>query len=177
MAVNTKSGTMKSPVKMGKLIVKGLVVRYSHLLKPDLQYNSGHSVTVEVNKELAKLQKELIAQTGVKLINGLKDDEGTKLASFKNKIHSDEGIERFPRIYDEDGQHTGDCPFGGDVVNVVIKPKVWDMNGTQSISCYLEEIQWVEKNSGDAITFKKISDKKDKVSFANDNLEDDKLPF
>ena len=99
MAVNTKSGTMKSPVKMGKIIVKGLVVRYSHLLKPDLQYNSGHSVTVEVNKELAKLQKELIAQTGVKLINGLKDDEGTKLASFKNKIHSDEGIERFLGIF------------------------------------------------------------------------------
>jgi hypothetical protein len=177
MAVNKKTGAMKSPVRMGRMMVKNLTVKWSHLLKPDLEYNSGHSVTVEMNKELAKLQKEMIAQTGVKKINGLKDDDGTKLASFRNKIHSNEGIERFPRIYDEDGQHTGDCPFGGDVVNVVIKPKVWDMNGTQSISCYLEEIQWVKKNSGDAVTFEVINDKADEVSFANDNLEDDKLPF
>ena len=177
MAVNKKTGDMKSPVKMGRMIVKGLVVRYSHLLKPDLQYGSGHSVTVEVNKELAKLQKELIAQTGIKLINGLKDDDGTKLSSIKNKIHSNEGVERFPKIFDTEGQYTNDCPFGGDEVNIVIKPKVWDVNGTQSISCYLEEVQWVKKNSGDAITFKKINDKADEVSLANDNLEDDKLPF
>jgi hypothetical protein len=150
-------------------------VKWSHLLKPDLEYNSGHSVTVEINKELAKLQKELIAQTGVKKINGLKDDDGVKLASFRNKIHSSEGVERFPRIYDKDGQITADCPFGGDEINVVIKPKVWEMNGKQSISCYLEQVQWVKKNSGDSVTFEVIKD--DEVSFANDNLENDKLPF
>jgi len=177
MAVNTKSGTMKSPVKMGKIIVKGLVVRYSHLLKPDLRYNSGHSVTVEVNKELAKLQKELIAQTGVKKINGLKDDDGVKLASFRNKIHSDQGVERFPKIFDKKGKYTNDCPFGGDEVNIVIKPKVWDMNGTQSISCYLEQVQWVKKNSDDAVTFEVIED--DEVSFesANGQSSPENLPF
>jgi hypothetical protein len=177
MAVNKKTGDMKSPVRMDSQKVFGLTVKWSHLLKPDLEYNSGHSVTVEVNKELAKLHKEMIAQTGVKLINGLKVDDGVNLASFRNKIHSNEGVERFPRIYDKDGQITADCPFGGDEVNVVIKPKVWDMNGTQSISCYLEQIQWVKKNSGDNVTFEVINDKADEVSFANDNLEDDKLPF
>ena len=173
MAVNKSTGNMKSPVRMDKIIVKNLTVKWSHLLKPDLEYNSGHSVTVEVNKELAKLQKELIAQTGVKKINGLKEVEGVKLASFKNKIHSTEGIERFPKIYDGDGQVTSDCPFGGDKINVVIKPKVWDMNGKQSISCYLEQVQWVEKNSGESVTFERIVDKADDVSFEND----DKLPF
>ena len=174
MAVNKDTGTMKSPVRMDKMIVKNLTVKWSHLLNPDLEYNSGHSVTVEVNKELAKLQKELVAQTGVKKINGLKEDEGVKLASFKNKIHSGEGIERFPKIYDEDGQVTSDCPFGGGKINVVIKPKVWDMNGSQSISCYLEQVQWVEKNNNDSVTFEKIIDSSDNVSFEND---DDKLPF
>jgi hypothetical protein len=175
MAVNKKTGDMKSPVKMDAQKVFGLTVKWSHLLKPDLEYNSGHSVTVEINKELAKLQKELIAQTGVKKINGLKDDDGVKLASFRNKIHSSEGVERFPRIYDKDGQITADCPFGGDEINVVIKPKVWEMNGKQSISCYLEQVQWVKKNSGDSVTFEVIKD--DEASFANDNLENDKLPF
>tara|TARA_R100001244_G_scaffold112511_1_gene83244 strand:+ start:449 stop:976 length:528 start_codon:yes stop_codon:yes gene_type:complete len=175
MAVSKKTGNTKSPVKMDSQKVFGLTVKWSHLLKPDLEYNSGHSVTVEINKELAKLQKELIAQTGVKKINGLKDDDGVKLASFRNKIHSSEGVERFPRIYDKDGQITADCPFGGDEINVVIKPKVWEMNGKQSISCYLEQVQWVKKNSGDSVTFEVIKD--DGVSFANDNLEDDKLPF
>jgi len=174
MAVNKDTGKMKSPVRMDKMIVKNLTVKWSHLLKPDLEYNSGHSVTVEVNKELAKLQKELVAQTGVKKINGLKEDDGVKLASFKNKIHSGEGIERFPKIYDENGQVTSDCPFGGDRINVVIKPKVWDMNGSQSISCYLEQVQWVEKNNNDSVTFEKIIDSSDNVSFEND---DDKLPF
>jgi hypothetical protein len=78
MAVNKKTGDMKSPVKMDAQKVFGLTVKWSHLLKPDLEYNSGHSVTVEINKELAKLQKELIAQTGVKKINGLKDDDKSK---------------------------------------------------------------------------------------------------
>ena len=180
MAVNKSTGKMKSPVKMDKMIVKNLTVKWSHLLKPDLEYNSGHSVTVEVNKELAKLLKELVAQTGVKKINGLKEHEGVKLASFKNKIHSTEGIERFPKIYDKDGQVTGDCPFGGDKINVVIKPKVWDMNGKQSISCYLEQVQWVEKNSDDSVTFERIVDKADDASFEKDNNDDDddeKLPF
>jgi len=68
---------------------------------------------------------------------------------------------------------TNDCPFGGDKINVVIKPKVWDMNGKQSISCYLEQVQWVEKNSGESVTFERIVDKADDVSFEND----DKLPF
>ena len=178
MAVNKKTGNMTSPVKMEKMIVSGLTVKWSHLLKPDLEYNSGHSVTVEVNKELAKLQKELIAQTGIKKINGLKVDDGVKLASFKNNIHSNEGIERFPHIFDEDGQRTGDCPFGGDTINVVIKPKVWDMNGKQSISCYLEQVQSVEKNSVDSVTFEVINDKPKKASFAsNTNDDDDDLPF
>ena len=173
--------SVKNSVKMTKMIVKNLTVKWSHLLKPDLEYNSGHSVTVVVNKELAKLQKELIAQTGIKTINGLKEDEGTKLASFKNKIHSNEGIERFPNIFDEDGQRTGDCPFGGDKVNVVIKPKVWGVNGKESISCYLEQVQWVEKNSADSVTFERPSDKKEEVSFENSNNDTDSsgedLPF
>ena len=47
------------------------------------------------------------------------------------------------------------------------------MNGSQSISCYLEQVQWVEKNSGDSVTFERIVDKADDVSFEND----EKLPF
>jgi len=181
MTVKKKAESVPNSVKMGKMMVSGLIVKWSHLLKPDLEYNSGHSVTVEINKELANIFKELIAQTGVKTINGLKEFEGTKLASFKNKIHSNEGVERFPKIFDKEGQVTGDCPFGGDEVNVVIKPKVWEMNGKQSISCYLEQVQWVEKNSGDSVTFEKPSNKTDEVSFENSNNDTNSsgedLPF
>jgi len=174
MAVNKKTGNMTSPVKMEALKVFGLTVKWSHLLKPDLEFNSGHSVTVEVNKELAKLQKELIAQTGIKKINGLKvDKDGTKLASFKNKIHSEQGKSRFPNIFTKEGDRTNDCPFGGDEINVVIKPKVWEMNGKQSISCYLEQVQWVEKNSSNSVTFEVVNQKE--TSDGQPSNED--LPF
>ena len=51
------------------------------------------------------------------------------------------------------------------------------MNGTQSISCYLEQVQWVKKNSDDAVTFEVIED--DEVSFesANGQSSPENLPF
>ena len=175
MTAKKKTESAPNSVKMGKMKVNGLTVKWSHLLKPDLEYNSGHSVTVEMNKELADLHKELIAQTGVSKINGLKDADGVKLASFRNKIHSNEGVERFPNIFTKEGTFTNDCPFGGDEVNLVIKPKVWEMNGTQSISCYLEQVQWVKKNSDDGVTFEVPGNKTDDVSFASSN--EAALPF
>ena len=109
MAVNKKTGTMKNPVKMGAQMIKGLKVKWSHLAKPDLEYNSGHSVTVEMNDELKKLHKEMQAQTGVKHINGLSEYEGVETAKFSTKVYVNEGVEKFPSIFDTDGQKTMDA--------------------------------------------------------------------
>ena len=80
MAVSKKTGTPKA-VKFGPQMVSNLKVRYSHLAKPDLEYNTGHSVTVEVNKDLKDAFKEMTAQSGIKHINGLKtNEEGVELA-------------------------------------------------------------------------------------------------
>ena len=71
MAVNKKSGTMKSPVKFSPLTLEKVTVTYSHIQKPDLEYNTGHSVTVEWNKDMGKMFDEIVKQSGVKKINGL----------------------------------------------------------------------------------------------------------
>ena len=80
MAVNKKTGKMKAPdtnVKFGSMVLENLTVKYSHITKPDLEYNSGHSVMVEWTKELQKMFNEIVKQSGVDKINGLKKEMGT----------------------------------------------------------------------------------------------------
>jgi|TARA_R100001530_G_scaffold40416_2_gene31070 hypothetical protein len=179
MAVNKKTGNMTSPVQMETQQLFGLTVKWSHLLKPDMVYDSGHSVTVEMTDELEKLHKELKAQTGLKKVNGVKvNDEGTKLVKFGTKIFSNDGVERFPKIYDKEGQATDDCPYGGDKVNVAIKPKVVDKTTPPSISCYLQEVQWVEKNNSNSVTFEKPKEESSFSGKSSDSkTEDEGLPF
>ena len=174
MAVNKKTGNMTSPVKMTTQQLFGLTVKWSHLLKPDMVYDSGHSVTVEMTKEVEKLHKELMAQTGLKKVNGIKvDDDGKKLVKFGTKIFSNDGGERFPKIYDKDGQATNDCPYGGDKVNVAVRPKVVEKTNPPSISCYLQEDQWVEKNNESSVTFAKPQEE----SSFNGKASNEDLPF
>ena len=175
MAVNKKTGNMASPVKMQTQQLFSLIVKWADLLKPDMVYGSGHSVTVEMTDEVEKLHKELMAQTGLKKVNGIKvDDEGNKTVKFSTRIFSNDGVERFPKIYDEYGQVTNDCPFGGDKINVSIRPKVVDKTTPPSISCYLHEVQWVEKNSDNSsVTFAKPQEES---SFNGQSSEED-LPF
>jgi hypothetical protein len=174
MAVNKKTGNMTSPVKMTTQQLFGLTVKWSHLLKPDMVYDSGHSVTVEMTKEVEKLHKELMAQTGLKKVNGIKvDDDGKKLVKFGTKIFSNDGVERFPKIYDKDGQATDDCPYGGDRVNVAVRPKVVEKTNPPSISCYLQEVQWVEKNNDSSVTFAKPQEE----SSFNGKASNEDLPF
>ena len=174
MAVNKKTGNMTSPVKMTTQQLFGLTVKWSHLLKPDMVYDSGHSVTVEMTKEVEKLHKELMAQTGLKKVNGIKvDDDGKKLVKFGTKIISNDGVERFPKIYDKDGQAADDCPYGGDRVNVAVKPKVVEKTTPPSISCYLQEVQWVEKNNDSSVTFAKPQEE----SSFNGKASNEDLPF
>ena len=46
---------------------------------------------------------------------------------------------------DTQKQHTDQVPFGGDVINVIVRPKQFE----DSVSIFLERIQLVEKkNSG-----------------------------
>ena len=191
MAVNKKSGTMKSPVKFSPLTLEKVTVNYSHLQKPDLEYNTGHSVTVEWNKDMGKMFDEIVKQSGVKKINGLSAPnndgklkscqlkDGPVQVKFRNALYSSDGVERFPDVFDIDGQRTMDNPFGGDVVNLVVRPKVWDMQGKESISVYLNEVQIVEKNSGSKVTFAKP--KKEETTFdANKKsgpVPDEDLPF
>ena len=176
MAVNKKSGKMKSNVSMGAQTLENCKVKWSHIQKPDLEYNSGHSVSIEVTPELKKLHKEMIAQTGVKHINGLKTEDGVDLAKFGTKIYVSDNIERYPNVYDSNGEKTMDSPFGGDVINLIFKPKVWDVSGKQSISCYLQEIQIVEKINS-SVTFAKPKSQEDSVTFSKDDDEDEDLPF
>tara|TARA_A100001201_G_scaffold20323_4_gene22721 strand:+ start:5830 stop:6405 length:576 start_codon:yes stop_codon:yes gene_type:complete len=171
MAVNKNSGSMKAPVKFSPITLENVTVTYSHIQKPDLEYNTGHSVTVEVTESIMEMLKEITKQSGVSKVNGVsKADKDGKYKScdvkdkptqikFKNGIYSNDGIERFPDVFDMDGQRTMENPYGGDVVNLVVRPKVWDMNGKESISVYLNEIQIVEKNSGAKVTFAKPQQK------------------
>ena len=192
MAVNKKSGNMKSPVKFTTMTFNNLTVKFSHIQKPDLEYNSGHSVLVECNNELEKMIKEVVKQSGVETVNGLKKQVGDKIQScqlkdgpdyivFKNAIYSRDGVERFPDVYDMQGQRTMDNPYGGDVVNLAVRPKVWDMQGKQSISIYLNEVQIAEKNSGDSVTFAKPKKEQKEVSFdaskKDGPVSDEDLPF
>ena len=169
-------------VKIGAQSVNDLLVKYSHIAKPDLEYNSGHSVTVVVNENLKNLQKEVVAQTGVKKLNGIKKtDEGEELASFRTKVFVNEGKERFPNVFDMEGQRTMDVPFGGDTVNLVIKPKVVEMNNKHSISFYLQEVQVVEKQENGKVTFAKPKAEQTNTettfeSQSTENSESD-LPF
>lgn len=162
---------MKAPVKFSPITLENVTVTYSHIQKPDLEYNTGHSVTVEVTESIMEMLKEITKQSGVSKVNGVsKADKDGKYKScdvkdkptqikFKNGIYSNDGIERFPDVFDMDGQRTMENPYGGDVVNLVVRPKVWDMNGKESISVYLNEIQIVEKNSGAKVTFAKPQQK------------------
>ena len=171
MAVNKSSGSMKAPVKFSPITLENVTVTYSHIQKPDLEYNTGHSVTVEVTKSIMQMLEEITKQSGVAKVNGVsKADKEGKYKScdvkdkptqikFKSGIYSNDGIERFPDVFDMDGQRTMENPYGGDVVNLVVKPYVWDMNGKESISVYLNEIQIVEKNSGAKVTFAKPQQK------------------
>ena len=80
-------------------MVSNLKVKIFTFAKPDLEYNTGHSVTVkEVNKDLKDAFKEMTAQSGVSHINGLKkDEEGVELAKFKTSVYSNDGVEVFLR--------------------------------------------------------------------------------
>jgi hypothetical protein len=174
MAVSKKTGTPKA-VKFGPQMVSNLKVRYSHLAKPDLEYNTGHSVTVEVNKDLKDAFKEMTAQSGVSHINGLKkDEEGVELAKFKTSVYSNDGVQKFPKMVDTKSEAC-DAPFGGDIINLIFQPKVWNVNNKEQISCYLKEIQVVEQNSGSSVTFMKP--KQTEVSNVSEEDTRDDLPF
>jgi len=181
MAVNKNTGTMKS-VSFGAEKLEGLEVVWSHLAKPDMEYKSGHSVTVKVNKALKEYIKQVQAQSGVDKINGMKTtDDGDEFMKFGTKIFSNDGVERFPNIYDKNGQKTGDVPFGGDQVNLIVRPKVWDMNNQQSVSIYLKEVMVVESSGSGGVTFQKPKPQQEGMSFdkseKNNKDDDEDLPF
>tara|TARA_R100001082_G_scaffold8363_1_gene4939 strand:+ start:1171 stop:1692 length:522 start_codon:yes stop_codon:yes gene_type:complete len=173
MAVNKKTGNMTSPVRIDKQVLNNLTVTYSHLLRPDTyKGQSKHSISVIRTKEMEKLFKELKAQTNLETINGLseyeRDENGkkvkVKVAKFSNKLHAEDGVERFPGIVDENKNDTNEVPMGGDIVNLIIKPRAWD----DSISLYLEKVQIVEQDSHSSVDFEVIGD---------GETEDEGLPF
>ena len=173
MAVNKKTGNMKSPVRIDKQVLSNLTVTYSHLLRPDVfKGQSKHSISVVRKKEMEKLFKELKAQTNLKVINGLseydRDENGktvkVKVAKFSNKLHAEEGVERFPAIVDENKNSTDGVPMGGDIVNLIVKPRAWE----DSISLFLEKVQIVKQDSHSSVDFEVIGD---------GNTEDNDLPF
>ena len=177
MAVNKKTGTMKG-VAFGAEKVEGLEAVWSHLAKPDLEYKSGHSVTVKRTKALNEYIKQVQAQSGVDKVNGMKTTkDGDDVMKFGTKIFSNDGVERFPNVFDLNCQRISDVPFGGDKVNLVVKPKVWDMNNEKSISMYLQEVQVVESSGGGGVTFAKPKQKQEEVSFENEQTDDEDLPF
>ena len=176
VASKKKVDTEQKVVSMGPQLIQQCAVVFSHLNKPDMEYNSGHSVTIKVTKELKDLHKEMKAQTGVNHINGLKsDDEDTELASFKTKIHSNDGIQKFPKTFDLEGQACS-APSRGDIVNIIFQPKVWNVNNKDQISCYLNEIQVVERNSESSITFEKPGSTEASFEKPTENSKED-LPF
>ena len=157
---------VKAPdtVKIGAQVISNASVIFSNLLKPDTKFGAQHDVTIEVTKDLKKLFKEILAQTGAKKINGLSEYEGKEEIKLKNKIYAQGGTERFPNIVDTQKQHTDQVPFGGDVINVIVRPKQFE----DSVSIFLERIQLVEKkNSG--VDFEVIGE-------SNEDTEED-LPF
>ena len=84
-------------------------------------------------------------------------------------------------MFDLNGQRISDVPFVGDKVNLVVRPKVWDVNNEKSISIYLKEVQVVESSGGGGVTFEKPKSKQEQVSFdqseKNNKDDDEDLPF
>ncbi len=186
MAVNKKTGTMNS-VYFGPFVVEDVETTWVHLNKPDLEYNTGHSVSVKINDTLRKELKDIVAQSGVKVIYGLKDNDGKKTEDykkadsikFKTKVYSDDGVQRFPNVYDVNGAKTQDTPFGGDTISAVVKPKAYE----EGVSIYLQEVMVKETNGSSKVTFAKPKEEQQTVSFNkqadNDTKKDDEedLPF
>ena len=78
-------------VKMGAQVISNASVIFSNLLKPDTKFGAQHDVTIEITKDLKKLFKEILAQTGAKKINGVSEYEGREQIKLKNKINAQEG--------------------------------------------------------------------------------------
>jgi hypothetical protein len=177
MAVSKNTGTMKS-VSFGAEKLDGLEVVWSHISKPDLEYQSGHSVTVKTNKALKEYVKQLKAQSGIDKVNGMKKTEdGEELMKFGTKIYSSDGVERFPNVYDLEGQKTNEVPFREDVVNLVVKPKIVEFQNKTSISVYLNEVQMAQSSGGGGVTFAKPKPKQEEVSFEKEQTSEEDLPF
>ena len=138
---------MAKQEKMPKsFITEDLVVKWSHLHKPDIFFGApgDHNISVLVTKELQKEIDSWAKTTGAKKVNGFsKSTDGESVLKVKSKTYTagEKTQTSFP-CYDAGAKETEDTPFGGDVVKLRLAPRVNDRDN--SLSLWLSGCQIVK---------------------------------
>lgn len=131
--------------KLPPLVTKTLEVKWSNLLKPDINFgeqSANHNITIIADTDLQKSLSSILNKSGAKKLNGMIDKDGVKYVKFKSKYHIDKG--KFPCV-DALSKETAVVAFGGDKVRLKLQPVV--LSRDNSLSLYLNGVQIIEKNN------------------------------
>ena len=123
-----------------------LDVKWSHLHKPDVFFGTpgDHNVSVVITDELKKEMNSWMKSSGAKKINGqTQTEDGVNVLKVKSKLYTagENTKTSFP-CFDAGARETEDTPFGGDVVKLMIAPRLNDRDN--SLSLWLSGCQIVK---------------------------------
>lgn len=143
--------------KMKAFTTGVLDVAWANLHECDTKfgYPGYHSITLAYEGVLKETMENILQESGATKINGVYDEKtgenktptGRKMIKFKSTIHSKEGTTVFP-CHDSNAKPCKEVVFGGDKARIRLKPSIVSRDG--SLSFYLNGVQIVEKNGGDA---------------------------
>ena len=156
-------------------ITNELVVKWSHLHKPDVEFGQpgDHNISVVMTKELKKEIDSWVKTTGAKKVNGTYTaKDGDDVVKFKSKLYtSGENTKTSFPCYDAGAKETEDMPFGGDVVKVRIAPRLNERDN--SMSLWLSGCQIV-KSGGRTTGFVPVNGF---TAESDSDVEQEDLPF
>ena len=144
-----------------------LDVKWAHLHKPDVFFGTpgDHNVSVVITDELKKEMNSWMKSSGAKKINGqTQTEDGVNVLKVKSKLYTagENTKTSFP-CFDAGARETEDTPFGGDVVKLMIAPRLNDRDN--SLSLWLSGCQIVKSGGrttgfvpGDGFTAESDSD-------------------
>ena len=152
-----------------------LDVKWSHLHKPDVFFGTpgDHNISVVVTDELKKEMDSWMKLSGAKKINGqTQTEDGVNVLKVKSKLYTagENTKTSFP-CFDAGARDTEDTPFGGDVVKLMIAPRLNDRDN--SLSLWLSGCQIV-KSGGRTTGFVPVDGF---TAESDSDTEQDTLPF
>ena len=152
-----------------------LDVKWSHLHKPDVLFGTpgDHNVSVVITDELKKEMNSWMKSSGAKKINGqTQTEDGVNVLKVKSKLYTagENTKTSFPCL-DAGARETEDTPFGGDVVKLMIAPRLNDRDN--SLSLWLSGCQIV-KSGGRTTGFVPVDGF---TAESDSDTEQEDLPF